>query len=141
MKASWGTSTLPMAFMRFLPAFCCSSSLRFQRECRRRRAWPETSLRFARTVWRDQDPPADRRLDRNLEHLLRDRSPRASRAGAAAAVVRLVLMDDEGEFGDRLARKQDIKLLQRARLIAQILVIEAGVAFRAAFELVEVIRS
>ena len=30
MNASWGTSTLPMAFMRFLPAFCFSSSLRLR---------------------------------------------------------------------------------------------------------------
>ena len=30
MKASWGTSTRPMAFMRFLPAFCFSNSLRFR---------------------------------------------------------------------------------------------------------------
>lgn len=29
MKASCGTSTLPTAFMRFLPSFCFSSSLRF----------------------------------------------------------------------------------------------------------------
>ena len=27
MKASWGISTLPIFFMRFLPAFCLSSSL------------------------------------------------------------------------------------------------------------------
>ena len=30
MKASWGTSTLPMAFMRFLPAFCFSNNLRLR---------------------------------------------------------------------------------------------------------------
>lgn len=30
MKASCGTSTLPIAFMRFLPAFCFSSSLRLR---------------------------------------------------------------------------------------------------------------
>ena len=30
MNASWGTSTLPIAFMRFLPAFCFSSSLRLR---------------------------------------------------------------------------------------------------------------
>ena len=30
MKASWGTSTRPMAFMRFLPSFCFSSSLRLR---------------------------------------------------------------------------------------------------------------
>ena len=30
MKASWGTSTLPMFFMRFLPSFCFSSSLRLR---------------------------------------------------------------------------------------------------------------
>ncbi len=30
MNASCGTSTLPMAFMRFLPAFCFSSSLRLR---------------------------------------------------------------------------------------------------------------
>ena len=30
MKASWGTSTLPTIFMRFLPSFCFSSSLRLR---------------------------------------------------------------------------------------------------------------
>ena len=30
MKASWGTSTRPIAFMRFLPSFCLSSSLRLR---------------------------------------------------------------------------------------------------------------
>ncbi len=30
MNASWGTSTLPMAFIRFLPAFCFSRSLRLR---------------------------------------------------------------------------------------------------------------
>ena len=30
MKASWGTSTLPRDFMRFLPSFCFSSSLRLR---------------------------------------------------------------------------------------------------------------
>jgi len=30
MKASWGISTLPIFFMRFLPAFCLSSSLRLR---------------------------------------------------------------------------------------------------------------
>ncbi len=30
MKASWGTSTRPTIFMRFLPSFCFSSSLRFR---------------------------------------------------------------------------------------------------------------
>ena len=30
MKASWGTSTRPMFFMRFLPSFCFSSSLRLR---------------------------------------------------------------------------------------------------------------
>ena len=30
MKASCGTSTEPMAFMRFLPSFCFSSSLRLR---------------------------------------------------------------------------------------------------------------
>ncbi len=30
MKASCGTSTLPMAFMRFLPAFCFSRSFRLR---------------------------------------------------------------------------------------------------------------
>ena len=30
MKASWGTSTLPMFFMRFLPSFCFSRSLRLR---------------------------------------------------------------------------------------------------------------
>ena len=30
MKASCGTSTDPMAFMRFLPSFCFSSSLRLR---------------------------------------------------------------------------------------------------------------
>ncbi len=29
MNASWGTSTRPMLFMRFLPSFCFSNSLRF----------------------------------------------------------------------------------------------------------------
>ncbi len=29
-KASWGTSTRPMVFMRFLPSFCFSSSLRLR---------------------------------------------------------------------------------------------------------------
>ena len=29
-KASWGSSTLPMRFMRFLPSFCFSSSLRLR---------------------------------------------------------------------------------------------------------------
>ena len=29
-KAFWGTSTEPMRFMRFLPAFCFSSSLRLR---------------------------------------------------------------------------------------------------------------
>src|SRR5204862_8181491 len=29
-KASCGTSTMPTCFMRFLPAFCCSSSLRLR---------------------------------------------------------------------------------------------------------------
>jgi len=30
MNASWGISTLPTRFMRFLPSFCFSSSLRFR---------------------------------------------------------------------------------------------------------------
>ena len=30
MKASWGTSTRPMDFIRFLPSFCFSSSLRLR---------------------------------------------------------------------------------------------------------------
>jgi len=30
MKASWGTSTRPTIFMRFLPSFCFSSSLRLR---------------------------------------------------------------------------------------------------------------
>ncbi len=30
MKASWGISTLPMLFMRFLPSFCFSNSLRLR---------------------------------------------------------------------------------------------------------------
>ena len=30
MKASWGTSTAPICFMRFLPSFCFSSSLRLR---------------------------------------------------------------------------------------------------------------
>lgn len=30
MKASWGISTLPNIFMRFLPSFCFSSSLRLR---------------------------------------------------------------------------------------------------------------
>ena len=30
MKASCGTSTLPMCFMRFLPGFCFSRSLRLR---------------------------------------------------------------------------------------------------------------
>jgi hypothetical protein len=30
MKASWGTSTRPMFFMRFLPSFCFSRSLRLR---------------------------------------------------------------------------------------------------------------
>ena len=30
MKASWGTSTRPMFFIRFLPSFCFSSSLRLR---------------------------------------------------------------------------------------------------------------
>ena len=30
MKASWGTSTRPTIFIRFLPAFCFSSSLRLR---------------------------------------------------------------------------------------------------------------
>ena len=30
MKASWGTSTLPMFFMRFFPSFCFSRSLRLR---------------------------------------------------------------------------------------------------------------
>src|SRR5207253_7231475 len=29
-KASCGTSTIPTCFIRFLPAFCCSSSLRLR---------------------------------------------------------------------------------------------------------------
>src|SRR6478609_5873588 len=29
-NASWGTSTLPTAFMRFFPSFCFSSSLRLR---------------------------------------------------------------------------------------------------------------
>jgi hypothetical protein len=30
MKASWGTSTRPTIFIRFLPSFCFSSSLRLR---------------------------------------------------------------------------------------------------------------
>ena len=30
MNASWGISTLPTRFIRFLPSFCFSSSLRFR---------------------------------------------------------------------------------------------------------------
>src|SRR5690606_19245579 len=30
MKASWGTSTFPTAFIRFFPSFCFSSSFRFR---------------------------------------------------------------------------------------------------------------
>ena len=30
MNASWGTSTRPMDFMRFLPSFCFSNSLRLR---------------------------------------------------------------------------------------------------------------
>jgi hypothetical protein len=30
MKASWGTSTRPTIFIRFLPSFCFSSSFRFR---------------------------------------------------------------------------------------------------------------
>ena len=30
MNASWGTSTRPMFFIRFLPSFCFSSSLRLR---------------------------------------------------------------------------------------------------------------
>ena len=30
MNASWGTSTRPTIFIRFLPSFCFSSSLRFR---------------------------------------------------------------------------------------------------------------
>jgi hypothetical protein len=30
MNASWGTSTRPTIFMRFLPSFCFSSSFRFR---------------------------------------------------------------------------------------------------------------
>jgi hypothetical protein len=29
-NASWGTSTAPTCFIRFLPFFCCSSSFRFR---------------------------------------------------------------------------------------------------------------
>jgi len=29
-NASWGTSTVPTCFIRFLPSFCCSQSLRFR---------------------------------------------------------------------------------------------------------------
>ena len=30
MKASWGTSTRPTIFIRFLPSFCFSNNLRFR---------------------------------------------------------------------------------------------------------------
>ena len=66
MKASCGMLTDPTVFMRFLPAFCFSSSLRF--------AGDVATVAFCRDVFAyafdrftSDDLPADRRLQRDLE--------------------------------------------------------------------------
>ena len=59
---------------------------------------------------------ADGRLDRHLEHLLRNDVFQLF-AQHASAVVRLVFVHDERQGIDRLAGKQNVEFLQRARLV------------------------
>ena len=83
---------------------------------------------------------ADGRLDRHLEHLLRNDVFQLF-AQHAPAVVRLVFVHDERQGINRLAGKQNVEFLQRARLIFVELIVEACVALRAALQLIEIVEN
>ena len=84
------------------------------------------------------DVRADRRLDRDLEHLAGDQlleplgQDPPDRLG-------LVAVDDEREGIDGLAVDEDVDLGEVRRPVAELLVVHRGVALAAALELVEVV--
>ena len=87
-NASWGTSTRPICFIRFLPSFWRSSSLRLRRDVTAVALGDDVlALRLHRLA--GDDAPADRGLDRHVEQLARDQLAQLL-GHAPAVVVRLV---------------------------------------------------
>ena len=93
MNASCGTSTLPMAFMRFLPCLLLLEQLALAADVAavtlRKHVLALGLHRLAR-----EHAPADGGLDGNLEHLARDDLLELF-GEHAAAIVGLVAMYDE----------------------------------------------
>ena len=81
-------STLPIRFIRFLPSFCFSRSLRLRRDVAAV-ALGDTFLRSAADGFAGDDLGADGGLDRDFELLARDQFPhlRDQRAAALVGVV------------------------------------------------------
>jgi len=71
-ERSWGTSTFPRLFMRFLPSFCFSRSLRLRLTSPAVALWPKRPYVGARTVSRAMILLRDGRLNGHLKLLAGD---------------------------------------------------------------------
>ena len=104
MKASCGTSTLPIIFMRFLPFFCFSSSLRLRVDVATV-AFGEHIFAQGLDIGAADHALADRGLDRHFEHLARDELAQLGDQ-LLAALVSQIVMDDHGQGVNRLSWRQ-----------------------------------
>ena len=135
MKASWGTSTRPTIFMRFLPSFCFSSSLRLRRDVAAV-ALGQDVLADGADGFAGNDARADGCLDRHLELLAGNQF--AQLLGHHEPVgVGLVAVGDGAERVDLFALEQDVDLDQVGDLFAVGLPVQRGVAAGLGLEHVE----
>ena len=97
--------------MRFLPSFCFSSSLRLRRDVAavafREHVLAQRLHRLAR-----DDAAADRRLDRDVEHLPRNELAHLRRE-RLAALVGGVAVHDHRQRIDRFAVDEDVEPHER----------------------------
>ena len=125
-KASCGTSTRPICFIRFLPSFWLLEQLALARDVAAVALGEHVfALRLHRLA--GDDPAADRGLDRHVEQLARDQLAQLRRH-LAAVHVGPGAVHDRRERIDRHAVEEHVDLRQVGDAIAGGLVVEARVA-------------
>ena len=125
MNASCGSSTLPTAFMRFLPSFCFSRSFALACDVAAVAFCEDILAAGAHVLARDDFAP-DRCLDGDLEHLLGDDFLQLGRE-LAAACGGTVAVDDGRKSVHGVAVEEDVELDKIAGLVVDQLVVEGGV--------------
>ena len=113
-NASCGISTEPTCFMRFLPSFCFSSSLRLRRQVAAVALGQHVLAQRLHGGARD-DVRADGRLHGHFEHLARNQFLHLVDQ-LAAALIGVVAVHDDRQRIDRVAIDQDVELAQAAPL-------------------------